>query len=94
MSEDYGRYPRVSEVILSQVHRGAGTPEDPCRIVHQVHHTDGMFVSEFDPCVDVEKMKRRIEYAEKLLRHLWQQPGIGDASKDKIDSFFDPEPLG
>ena len=42
-------YPRIDEVILSQVSRGKGTEEDPCRIVLQVHTLDGHWLAESDP---------------------------------------------
>lgn len=87
-------FPRVEKVILTQVSRGEGVLTDPCRTVEQVHHQDGTFIAERDPCVDVDKMKRKLALAEKLLRYLRNKhEALGDADRERIDCFFDPEPI-
>lgn len=86
-------FPRLEKVILTQVARCEGIVADPCRMVLQVHYINGELVAEFDPCVDVDRLKRRIALAESLLRHLRKVEALGSADHERIDSFFDPEPL-
>lgn len=41
--------PRLQEVILSPTVEGKGTPENPSRIVIQVHCPHGRFIAKDDP---------------------------------------------
>lgn len=88
-------YPRVEKVILTTVCRGEGKDHsDPCRTVVQVHHQDGEFIAEFDPLLNMERLRGRLIRAEALLR---AAPPLGteDAKwRERVDDFFDPEPLG
>lgn len=45
------RMPRVIKVIITQIKRGAGTPDDPVRSVLQIHSLDGKFLAEEDSLV-------------------------------------------
>lgn len=45
------RFPRVQEVIITLVSRGAGTSIDPCRSVTMIFTKDGEFIAENDPLV-------------------------------------------
>lgn len=87
-------YPRLEEVILTQVPRGEGKDEsDPCRTVDQVHHKDGTLIAENDPCHDFAALMKKLGHAQKILRTVRSlnttPPDIGEA----IDSHFDPDPL-
>lgn len=87
-------FPRVEKVIMTQVSRGEGVQTDPCRTVTQVHYKNGEFIAESDPCLDVDWMKRKLAHAEKLLHFLRDKhEALGDADRERIDCFFDPEPL-
>lgn len=86
-------HPRVEKVILTHVSRGAGVPEDPCRTVEQVHHQDGGFIAENDPCVEPDKLRARIHRAEEMFRSLRKHSMLSAADNEMIDKFFDPEPL-
>jgi hypothetical protein len=90
----YDRFPRVDEVILTQVLRGEGKDySDPVRGVVQVHMKDGTFIAEMDPLVNMEKLRGRLQRAEALLK---AAPPLGqeDAKwRERVDDFFDPEPL-
>ena len=41
---------KVIQVIETVSARGAGTPENPCRIVHQYWSLEGELLAENDPC--------------------------------------------
>src|SRR6266404_4377377 len=82
--KDHVVYPRVDDVILTLVPRGTGDAKDPCRTVIQVHQKDGLFIAENDPSVDVDRMRRRIDIAERLLRYLRDKhEALGDADRER-----------
>ena len=94
MADPYiDRYPRVDEVILTEIRRGDGKDHsDPLRMVTQVHAKDGTFIAEYDCVVNMECMKSRLKRAEALLVKARDELRDGD-TKGRIDDYFDPEPL-
>lgn len=90
----YERFPRVEDVILSQVSRGEGKDHsDPVRSVLLVHGKDGTFIAEMDPCVNMEVLRGRLRRAEELLRQGTAGVTIDDNWRARVADFFDPEPL-
>lgn len=92
-------FPRVDEVILTQINRGEGKDHsDPCRTVTQVHHKDGTFIAEMDPVVNMEKLRGRLDRVEDLLNRVLicdQNANILNGAcdlREAILRYFDPEP--
>lgn len=43
---------RIETLIVTEAKRGAGTPDDLCRIVREYWTLDGVKVAEYDPVKD------------------------------------------
>lgn len=60
--------PKVIQVIESTITRGAGTDDDPVRMVKQHHALDGAFLCERDPIYDIvsRNWQKLTDYNAKL----------------------------
>lgn len=63
---------KLIQVIHTEMPRGVGTKEDPCRIVHQYYRPDGLLLAEVDSQEkNREDLLKRLEVSESNCKY-WE----------------------